>query len=101
MAFLVLSALDCSRQMNGHVCGHSGAATKAGGRMARYLFLVSRHHPRLYEYLIERFHDDPNVAVVLDRRSGERRARVQSVPAERRVGDRRRRRSPAADLNMW
>src|SRR5215467_1897568 len=43
--------------------------------MARHLFLVSRHEARLYEYLLERFRDDSNVVVILDRRRGERRRR--------------------------
>src|SRR5438093_673463 len=42
-------------------------------RMARHLFLVSRHEGRLYEYLVERFRDDENVEMILDRRRGERR----------------------------
>ncbi len=44
--------------------------------MARHLFLVSRHEARLYEYLLERFRDDGNVEVILDRRRGERRGRT-------------------------
>src|SRR5215813_2359156 len=43
--------------------------------MARHLFLVSRHEARLYEYLLERFRDDGNVEVILDRRRSDRRTR--------------------------
>jgi len=48
----------------------------SGDSMARHLFLVSRHDARLYEYLVERFRDDGNVEVILDRRHGERRGRM-------------------------
>jgi hypothetical protein len=41
--------------------------------MARYLFVVSRQHRALYDYLLERFSGDPNAQVILDRRRGERR----------------------------
>ena len=34
----------------------------------RYLYVVSRQHETLYELLLERFQDDSNVEVVLDRR---------------------------------
>lgn len=36
--------------------------------MANYLFIVSREHPLLHDYLCERFADDRNVRVILDRR---------------------------------
>jgi hypothetical protein len=36
--------------------------------MARYLFIVSREHPTLHAYLVERFAGDTNVRVILDRR---------------------------------
>lgn len=67
--------------------------------MARHVFVVSRHHARLYDYLIERFQDDKKVEVVLDRRVAERR--YGGVPAgpDRRVGDRREKR-PGDDLML-
>src|SRR4029079_12589678 len=34
-----------------------------GATMARHVFVVSRHHARLYDYLVERFHDDHKVEV--------------------------------------
>jgi hypothetical protein len=40
--------------------------------MARYLFIVSREHAALHDYLIERFSGDENVQVILDRRVGGR-----------------------------
>lgn len=60
--------------------------------MVRHVFVVSRERVSLYEYLLERFKDDPKVAVILDRRIGDRR-RSEPLPAgphERRKGDRRR-----------
>jgi hypothetical protein len=59
--------------------------------MARTVFVVSRRHPDLYDYLRERFASDTAVEVVLDRRLADRRRRQSSYPAERRRGDRRRR----------
>jgi hypothetical protein len=68
--------------------------------VARYLFIVSRDHRRLYDYLVERFRDDTNVAIILDRRRGDRRAgRGEPVAEEQRVGERRRRLSPDDDLS--
>ena len=63
--------------------------------MARHLFIVSRHHVRLYDYLLERFQDDTNVQVVLDRRStAERRT------AGRESEDRRQSRAADDDLKL-
>jgi hypothetical protein len=68
----------------------------------RHLFIVSRDHPWLYAHLLERFHDDPNVDVILDRRRGERRAAgsTASPRQERRRGDRRRAVLPDDDLRV-
>jgi len=68
--------------------------------MARHLFLVSRHEARLYEYLLERFRDDSNVEVILDRRRGERRRRSESPEPERRRSDRRTRREVDLELQV-
>jgi len=65
--------------------------------MARHVFVVSRHHARLYDYLIERFQDDKKVEVVLDRRVAERRNGGLPTSPERRAGDRREKR-PGDDL---
>jgi hypothetical protein len=69
-------------------------------RMARHLFLVSRQEARLYEYLLERFRDDGNVEVILDRRRGERRRRPQSQEPDRRRSDRRTRREVDLELQV-
>jgi len=68
--------------------------------MARHLFLVSRHEPRLYEYLVDRFRDDANVEVILDRRRGERRSRSVYQGPERRRADRRFRREIDQELQV-
>lgn len=68
----------------------------------RYLFVVSRAHPWLYRHLVERFEDDPNVDVMLDRRIAERR-RESTRPknaTDRRRGERRRRVGPEEDLQI-
>jgi hypothetical protein len=61
--------------------------------MARHLFIVSRHHPRLYEYLVERFRDDVKVGVILDRR-------VSEPAGEPPEGERRRPRPADDDLDV-
>jgi hypothetical protein len=68
--------------------------------MARHLFLVSRRDARLYEYLLERFRDDANVEVILDRRQGERRKSASYAGPERRRTDRRRRREVDLELGV-
>jgi len=68
--------------------------------MARYLFVVSRHDTRLYEYLVDRFRDDGNVEVILDRRRGERRSRFEHPDPERRRADRRTRREIDRELQI-
>jgi hypothetical protein len=68
--------------------------------MARHIFLVSRHEPRLYEYLLERFSDDSNVEVILDRRRGERRRRPEGQVPDRRRNDRRGRREVDIELKV-
>ncbi|HXH83309.1 MAG TPA: hypothetical protein VNN07_10305 [Candidatus Tectomicrobia bacterium] len=59
--------------------------------MPRHLFVVSRSSPDFYEYLLERFADDTNVEVIMDRRIAQRRQRETGVPVERRRADRRSR----------
>jgi hypothetical protein len=66
--------------------------------MARYLFVVSRQHVGLYEYLLERFATDQNVTVTLDRRVAERRRAPGGRNDDRRLGDRREPVSPEDDL---
>ena len=51
----------------------------------------------LYNKLVEYYKDDPNVTVIVDRRSGERRAAAAEGPEEggrRETRDRRRARVP-------
>jgi hypothetical protein len=53
------------------------------------LYIVSLRHRALYDYLLQRFSDDPNALVILDRRRGGRRLAEISVGLERRRADRR------------
>jgi len=53
------------------------------------LFIVSRQHHDLYEYLCERLSGNACVRVTVDRRSGERRHRATPAAAERRRMERR------------
>lgn len=66
----------------------------------RHLFIVSRAHPWLYAHLRERFLDDQNVDVILDRRLADRRASAVATPHDRRKGDRRRALSEDEDLRI-
>lgn len=66
----------------------------------RHLFIVSREHPWLYAHLRERFQDDSQVDVILDRRVAERRTTAVATPNERRKSDRRRALSQDEDLRV-
>jgi hypothetical protein len=55
----------------------------------RYLIVVQRNEPELYEHLRRRSHDLGFVEVLLDRRQLERRRRRGSGTPERRQADRR------------
>ena len=66
----------------------------------RYLVIVSRTEPDLYNYLRRAFSGDKKVQVFLDRRQGQRRQRVQPYEPERRRADRRRQRSLDEDLRF-
>lgn len=70
--------------------------------MVRHLFIVSRDHPWLYAHLLERFEDDPNVGVVLDRRTADRRIANQTglTHTDRRKKERRRPIAPEDDLRL-
>jgi hypothetical protein len=55
-----------------------------------YLAVVPRGHPRIYRTLVESVRHQGLVEVIWDRRVGERRVRQDAVPAQRRLGERRR-----------
>ena len=57
--------------------------------MAQLVFIVSRHRPKLHEYLQKEFAGNDEVAVIVDRRLGERRLREVEHGQERRQTDRR------------
>jgi hypothetical protein len=60
--------------------------------MASVLMIVARDRPDLYDRLRQEFNNDRAVAVVLDRRFGERRREiVEAATLEQRQRDRRRR----------
>ena len=56
----------------------------------RCLFIVARGQPDLWDHLRKDFAEDKEVRVILDRRRGERRQRVQPPKRERRWDYRRR-----------
>ena len=55
----------------------------------RYLFIVSRREPSLYQYTVRAFARRPEIQVIYDRRQGERRRTSQTPTVERRQADRR------------
>jgi hypothetical protein len=57
--------------------------------MTADILVVARNQPSLYAYLRLDFADDPDVAVVMDRRVGDRRRREEPWSAERRREERR------------
>jgi len=57
--------------------------------MAQLVFIVSRHRPKLRDYLRREFAENAEVAVIVDRRIGERRLREVSQGPERRQASRR------------
>jgi hypothetical protein len=67
--------------------------------MPTLLFIVSRRQPELCEYLRRQFASEPDMMVMLDRRTAERRRRRDVRPAyERRQGDRRQNYAAAQQL---
>jgi hypothetical protein len=56
--------------------------------VTRFLFIVVRQLPDVYEHLCEQFGREPDVEVILDRRVGERRRDTGGGPPA--GGDRRR-----------
>ena len=66
--------------------------------MVRYLLFVARSQPDLWHYLKNNFAGDEKVEVILDRRRGERRQRIQPHELERRRAERRRR--PGIDTDL-
>ena len=68
------------------------------GEIVRLLFIVARDQPDLWHHLRQDFARDEEVEVLLDRRRGERRQRVQAYEPERRRADRRRQSSVDKEL---
>jgi hypothetical protein len=58
--------------------------------MAQLVFIVSRHRPRLRDYLQREFAGNAEVTVIVDRRLGERRLDSGSRSPDRRSASRRR-----------
>jgi hypothetical protein len=74
-------------------------SAQVGREMVRLLFIVARDHLELWHHLKRDFAQDEAVEVILDRRRGGRRQRVQIREPERRRADRRRRSGIDKDLH--
>lgn len=60
--------------------------------MTQHLFIVSRTHPHLYQYLARTFSKELDVEVFVDRRRGSRREQPERRAVgrgDRRIADRR------------
>ncbi len=68
------------------------------GGTVRDILIVAQDQPDLWQYLLQEFAGDEEVQVLLDRRQGERRQRVQQYESDRRGVARRRRPSTDTDL---
>ena len=64
------------------------------------LLIVARDQPEVYQSLQRSLRHRPAVALLWDRREGERRQVVQPVPVDHRRGDRRAPLSPRTDLRQ-
>lgn len=70
--------------------------------MTRYRFIVARDNPKLYAHLVRSFADVPDIEVILDRRTSERRAaRVRRMGRERRLRERRTDTRIQEDLRLF
>jgi len=58
--------------------------------MVRYLVVAARNRQDLHDYLRQQFSGDDKVEILLDRRRGDRRRRLDPHEPGRRRGDRRR-----------
>ena len=88
-----LGSVDTPGGGSAHAPAHRG--TPPG---PRHLFIVSRHNPHLASYLRLHFLPETEVAVLVDRRQGERRRVVAAATPDRRRGNRRSR--PEADREV-
>jgi hypothetical protein len=70
------------------------------GEMAPQLIIVGRDDPGLYQALCADWAGDKDVAVIFDRRVGQRRHEPRTVDADRRQADRRRE-TPVEALLAW
>ena len=64
----------------------------------RILFVVRVTEAAVYDHLIQAFAGFPDIAVITDRRKGERRTERSAVPAERRRTNRRLRTTEFSSL---
>jgi hypothetical protein len=70
------------------------------GEMAPQLIIVGRDDPGLYQALCADWAGDKDVAVIFDRRVGQRRHQERTIDADRRQAERRRER-PVEALLAW
>jgi len=69
--------------------GEPGDAAKGAG-VDPLLFIVSRDQRDLHAYLTKEFRRDEHIQVIVDRRVGDRRRRVEPPERDQRRGPRRR-----------
>jgi hypothetical protein len=87
---------DATRRAHGRLAdalpgrrGRRRAKERARNVTTRHVFIVSRDHPGLFEFLVREYRDHLDVEVILDRRIEERRRTKAAVAEDRRRGHRR------------
>lgn len=87
MAF-VWTAADSGTVTPGSVAAGAGSHGMSDDPL-RFVCIVARDQPELYEHLRARFEGDPSIQVIFDRREGERRQPAPESECERRRAHRR------------
>ncbi len=64
-----------------------------------YCVLPRELAPELFDKMIERYKDNPEVTVIVDRRWGEERRKDSTFGGQRALRERRRRRQPGSFLD--
>jgi hypothetical protein len=77
------------RVLHGKTQHRTASRRESERQLARQLFIVARDRRKLYEYVKQAFAGNPNVEVVLDRRTEERRQDRNARIPDRRRTDRR------------
>lgn len=78
-----------------------GSSCRPGSYTAAVIYCVLPRQlaPDLFEKMVERYKDNPEVTVIVDRRWGDDRRNSSTFGGQRLLRDRRRRRQPGSFLD--